>query len=120
MIQSFGNHLGRKRHMQPLSYAFLDYANSRGQTFGHAGELFLSGLLHIHAVVALRLGRGQACRPFLIARAIQAPDDRFSDIRIEAFDPLRGSLANMIAYFKKGADVIGTRYRSDAYDVFPR
>ena len=39
---------------------------------------------------------------------------------LDAYDPSLGSLENMIAYFKKGAEVIGSVHRSDAYDVFPR
>jgi hypothetical protein len=120
MFQSFGNHLGRKRHMQPLSYAFLDYPNSRGQQTQQVSEFFLSGLLHIHAVIALRLGHGQACRLCLNASATANQDERFSHVHIETFDPSRGSLEHMIDYFKKGSDAIGPYHRADCYDVFPR
>lgn len=121
MISSFGNNLGRKRHLQPLSYAFLDFPNSRGSNpVQHRSEFLKSGLLHIHAVIALRLGDGQTCRiPLLVAgSAHRLP--RFGDVKVEPFDPSRGSLENMTAYFRKGSDAVGSYYRTDGYDVFPR
>ena len=120
MIRSFGNHLGRKRQLQPLCYAFVDYPNSRGSPALNVGECFNSGPLHVHALISLRLGQGQACRQHLLSSRAASGDERSTNIHVEAFDPSRGSLENLIAYFKKGADVIGTRYRGDAYDVFPR
>lgn len=121
MIASFGNNLGRKRHLQPLSYAFLDFPNSRGSNpVHHRSELLKSGLLHIHAVIALQLGAGQMCRiPLLVAgSAHRLP--QFGDVKVEPFDPSRGTLANMVTYFKKGSDAVGTYCRADGYDVFPR
>jgi hypothetical protein len=121
MISSFGNNLGRKRHLQPLSYAFLDFPNSRGSNpIPNRSELLQSGLLHIHAVIALRLGTGQACRRPLLVAGSAHQLRRFGDVKVEPFDPSRGSLENMVTYFKKGADAVGSFYRSDAYDVFPR
>jgi hypothetical protein len=121
MITSFGNNLGRKRHLQPLSYAFLDFPNSRGRNpVHHRSEFLESGLLHIHAVIALRLRAGQLCRrPLLVAGSAHRLR-RFGDVKVEPFDPSRGSLANMVTYFKKGSDAVGSYCRTDGYDVFPR
>lgn len=108
MITSFGNNLGRKRHLQPLSYAFLDFPNSRGSNpVPNRSELLQSGLLHVHAVIALRLGPGQACRRSLLVAGSAHQLRRFGDVKVEPFDPLLGSLENMITYFKKGADAVG-------------
>lgn len=121
MITSFGNNLGRKRHLQPLSYAFLDFPNSRGSNpVPNRSELLQSGLLHVHAVIALRLGAGQVCRRSLLVAGSVHRLRRFGDVKVEPFDPSRGSLENMIAYFKKGADAVGSYHRGDAYDMFPR
>ncbi len=119
MIQSFGNNLGRKKHQQPISYAFLDFPGSRGsQSECRVDELMKSELLHVHAVIALRPGPGQACRTPLVAAG--SAHRRFGDVKVEQFDPARGSLENMIQYFMKGAEVIGSRLRSDAYELLPR
>lgn len=121
MIQSFGNNLGRKKHLQPLSYAFLDFPNSRGwQSDDRVDEIMKSGLLHVHAVIALRPGAGQACRMPLMVAGSAHQLRRFGDVKVEQFDPDRGSLENMIKYFMKGAEAIGSQLRSDAYEVLPR
>ena len=121
MIQSFGNNLGRKKHLQPLSYAFMDFPDSRGsQSECRVDELMKSGLLHVHAVIALRPGAGQACRLPLMVAGSAHQLRRFGDVKVEMFDPERGSIENMIQYFMKGAEAIGSRLRSDAYEVFPR
>ena len=121
MIQSFGNNLGRKKHLQPMSYAFLDFSNSRGsRSESSVDEIMKSGLLHIHAVIALRPGAGQACRMPLMVAGSAHQLRRFGDVKVEQYQAERGSLENMIQYFMKGAERIGSRLRSDAYEVLPR
>lgn len=92
-------------------------AGSRGRSNISASELKASGLLHVHAVIAIRPGDGSVFRQqFLDAGKLK----RFGDVKVTPFDPSLGSLENMIEYFKKGSDAVGTRYKSDAYDIFPR
>ncbi len=118
LIRSIGNNLGRKRHLQPLSYAFVDFPGSRGQSIANPTASY--DLLHIHAVVAIRPGPGQVCRlPFLVAGSAHADPD-FGDVKVTPFDPSLGSLENMVGYFKKGSDAVGRFCRSDCFDVFPR
>lgn len=113
----FPNNLGRKKKIQPLSFAFVDMPGSRGRKNISASELKTSELLHVHAVIAIRPGDGMIFRQqFLDAGKLK----RFGDVKVEPFDPSRGSLENMIEYFKKGSDAIGSLCRSDAYDIFPR
>jgi hypothetical protein len=120
MIKALGNNLGRKRHLQPLSYAFVDVPGSRGLQRNSTSEAIKSGLLHIHAVIAIRPGKGEVCRlPLLVAGSAHRSRE-FGDVEVKPFDPSLGSLENMIEYFKKGAEAIGSRYQSDSYDVFPR
>jgi hypothetical protein len=120
MIRALGNNLGRKRHLQPLSYAFVDVPASRGLQRNSTSEAIESGLLHIHAVIAVRPGKGKICRlPLLVAGSAHRSRE-FGDVQVKPFDPSLGSLENMIEYFKKGAEAIGSRCRSDCYDVFPR
>lgn len=120
MIKALGNNLGRKRHLQPFSCAFVDVPGSRGLQRNPPSEAIESGLLHIHAVVAIRPGKGEICRlPLLVAGSTHRSRE-FGDVEVKPLDPSRGSLENMIEYFKKGAEAIGSRYRSDCYEVFPR
>ncbi len=113
----FRNNLGRKKKIQPLSIAFVDMPGSRGRKSISASELKASELLHVHAVIAIRPGDGMIFRQqFLDAGKLK----RFGDVKVAPFDPSLGSLENMIEYFKKGSDAVGTRCRSDAYDLFPR
>ena len=61
------------------------------------------------------------CEPSQVRnRQNQDHRSRIGDVRVEQFDPERGSLENMIEYFMKGAEAIGMRLRSDAYEVLPR
>lgn len=113
----FPNNLGRKKKIQPISFAFVDIPGSRGRTNISASELKASGLLHVHAVIAIRPGDGMIFRQqFLDAGKLK----RFGDVKVTPFDSSLGSLENMIAYFKKGSDAIGSKCRGDAYDIFPR
>ena len=113
----FPNNLGRKKNIQPLSFAFVDMSGSRGRKNISALELKASGLLHVHAVIAIRPGDGMIFRQqFLDAGKLK----RFGDVKVTPFDPSLGSLENMFEYFKKGSDAIGSRCRADAYDIFPR
>lgn len=121
MIEAFGNNLGRKRHMQPISYAFVDVPLSRGNCpRQNAHELLKSGLVHIHAVIALRPGGGQKLRRPLLVAGSAHQLRRYGDVLIEPFDPAKGSLENLIKYCMKGAEAVGRFHRSDTYDLFPR
>lgn len=124
VINTIGiRNIGRpnKRALQPLSYACVDFSNSRGKLPDHFSTgLLNSGLLHIHAVVAIRPGPGYQHRLRFLAAGHGAPSRRFGDVKVEPFNPSRGSLENMIEYISKGARVIGTKIKSETYDVFPR
>ncbi len=121
IIQAFGNNLGRKRHMQPLSFSFVDFPGSKGQlSEREAGEFLNFGLLHVHAVIALRPDAGQAFRRPLLVAGSTHQLQRFGEVKVEPYNPARGSLKNMIEYCKKGAELIGSRHRSDCYELLPR
>jgi len=56
----------RKRYRQPLSISYVDFPGSKGtMSAREASELLKFGLLHVHAVVALR-PEGQALRRSLV------------------------------------------------------
>lgn len=121
IIDSFGNNLGRKRYMQPASFSFVDFPGSKGTlSQGEAGEFLNFGLLHVHAVVAVRPGDGQAFRRPLLVAGSAHQLRRFGDVKVEPYNPAQGSLENMIEYCKKGSDLIGPRHRSDCYELLPR
>jgi hypothetical protein len=135
MVESFGRHYARqsKRWLQPLTYAFIDFPGSRYRqrmSPDHTGlydmthyrgssEYLRSGLLHIHAVMALTPGQGQACRQ-LILNSGSLPNDRFGEIDAQPFDPNKGSLVQLVDYSMKGAVLIGSAGPSDCWEPFPR
>lgn len=121
VIEACGNNMGRKRYQQPLSFSFVDFPGSKGRlSSSEASELLNFGLLHVHAVIAIRPGAGQAfCRPLLVAGSAHQLR-RFGEVKVEPYNPAQGSLENMIEYCKKGADLIGSRHRSDCYELLPR
>lgn len=121
IIQAFGNNLGRKRYMQPLSFSFVDFPGSKGAMSEDEAARHLNfGLLHVHAVVALRPDAGQAFRRPLMVAGSAHQLRRFGEVKVEPYDPSKGSLENMIEYCKKGAELIGSRHRSDCYELLPR
>lgn len=120
MKMTFGNNLHRKKHLQPFCLAFVDLPGSRGyrSSLLSRSDLLKCGYLHIHAVIALRPGRGQEVRSALAWA--NSRRERYGSTFIERFDPNLGSLENMIEYFKKGAEQIGQFTKHDCWDVFPR
>jgi len=125
LTQSFGPNFRRKRHLQPLSYAFIDFPGSRGRR--DRGErisratLLGSGRLHIHAVVAVRPDEGQRCIQSLrhMLNGFDGELKKFGDIRINHFDPNEG-LFNLVDYCSKGTQAVDDRYAwGDMYQVFP-
>lgn len=145
IIDSFGRHYARasKKALQPLTYAFVDFPGSRYQQSSqlnkdclaqvslfdktrHRGPsvVLKSGLLHVHALMALQPGQGRACRlrfaasNYLDATVIQEP--QFADIDVQSFDPKKGSLENLADYAMKGATQMGPTSGSDWWDVLPR
>lgn len=120
MRSTIGNNLGRKKHLQPLCWSFVDFPGSKGaMTEKRVGECLKSGLLHIHSVIALKLGDGQILRRPLLVAGSAHQLRRFGEVKVERYDPKRGSLERMIEYCKKGSDLIGSRHCSDCYDLLP-
>jgi hypothetical protein len=143
---SFGRHLGRKRTIQPITYAFIDFPGSRNHRQSSdlsmsAGQRALSGqrgvydhtryqdgradflkcdLLHVHAVMALVPDKGQACRVHLTTPHANSKRGNFGDVEISPFDPALGSLDTMIEYAMKGAVRIGSHYKSDCWTFLPK
>lgn len=136
MQDSFGKHLGRKRRLQPLSYAFIDIPGSRYrrscstdpeanaglyERTQHRGavEYLNSGLLHVHGVIALVPGPGQACLMPMVTSPSLPRTRELGDIEISRFDPSRGSLQNLIEYSMKGAVQVGSLVKEDCWGLFP-
>lgn len=143
IIKSLGRHYARptKRIHQPLTYAFVDFPSSRYRRpqnqdrlaqvnlfdrTRHRGSsvVLRSGVLHVHALMALKPGPGQVCRlpfatsKFLDANIVQPP--QFIDIDVRAFDPKIASLENLAEYAMKGATQMGPFSGSDWWDILPR
>jgi hypothetical protein len=135
MQDAFGKHLGRKRRLQPLSYAFIDFPGSRlgrnptvsDEPVGlndltqhrEITDYLNSGLLHVHAVMSLLPGPGQACRLGMLA-STSTQSREFGEIEISQFDPKLGSLQNLVAYSMKGAIQLGSMIKDDCWGLFPR
>jgi hypothetical protein len=136
MQDSFGRHLGRKRRLQPLSYAFIDFSGSRfPRNLAPRGEpaclndltqhreiadYLNSGRLHIHAVLALVRGPGQACRLRMLTSPSLQRTRELGEIEISQFNPKRGSLQNLVSYSMKGAVQLGSMIKDDCWGLFPR
>jgi hypothetical protein len=112
-----GNHLSKKRPWQPLSYAFTDFENSR---HGHS-DARSSVLAHVHSLTLVP--------PRLLKRfEVSLSDPRLrlwaliKDIKIERFDPAKGTLKNLASYCMKGVDQTPQGYaeRNDLWAIFPR
>ncbi len=120
VIEACGNNMGRKRYQQPLSVSYVDFPGSKGAMAAKEAANFLNfGLLHVHAVVALR-PEGQAFRRPLLVAGSAHQLRRFGEVKVEAYDPRKGSLEKMIQYCSKGAELIGSQHRSDCYELLPR
>ncbi len=121
VIEACGNNVGRKRYQQPLSVSYVDFPGSKGMMAANEAANFLNfGLLHVHAVIALRPGAGQAFRRPLLVAGSAHQLRRFGEVKVEAYDPGKGSLEKMIQYCSKGAELIGSRHRTDCYEILPR
>lgn len=126
LTQSLGPNFRRHRHLQPLSYAFIDFPGSRGRrdTGRRISRAMLlgSGRLHIHAVIAIRPGEGQRCIQPLRRMLLGFDSDlkKFGDVRISHFDPDEG-LVNLVDYCSKGAQAVDDLYAwGDMHELFPR
>jgi len=120
VIEAFGNNIGRKRYQQPLSVSYVDFPGSKGMMSSReAGEFLNFGLLHVHAVVALRPEGQSFRRPLLVAGSAHQLR-RFGEVKVEPYDPGKGSLETMIQYCSKGAELIGSQHRNDCYELLPR
>ncbi|MFT6669893.1 MAG: hypothetical protein ACJAVZ_001355 [Afipia broomeae] len=120
VVEACGNNMGRKRYQQPLSVSYIDFPGSKGTMSAKEAANFLNfGLLHVHAVVALR-PEGQAFRRPLLVAGSAHQLRRFGEVKVEPYDPEKGSLEKMIQYCSKGAELIGPRHRSDCYELLPR
>ena len=136
MQDSFGKHLGRKRRLQPLSYAFVDFPGSRStgnftandEPVGlndltqhrEISDYLSSGLLHIHAVLSLLPGPGQACRLRMLESISAQQTRELGAVEISQFNPQLGSLQNLVAYSMKGAIQLGSMIKDDCWGLFPR
>jgi hypothetical protein len=120
---SFGNHPIRKKQFQPVSLAFVDYPGSRKDKYISSDELRRHGRfhkLHIHAIIALKPD-GQEFRRSLMAAGSGHQLRKYGDVMVEAFDPAKGSLKNMIEYCAKGAMGVDHGWAfGDMWDVFPK
>jgi len=120
VIEACGNNIGRKRYQQPLSVSYVDFPGSKGMMSAKEAANFLKfGLLHVHAVVALR-PEGQAFRRPLLVAGSAHQLRHYGEVKVEAYDPGKGSLEKMIQYCSKGAGLIGSQHRSDCYEILPR
>lgn len=113
-----GNHLNRKRRLQPLCYAFVDAEGSR---VGYS-EMFDCELPHIHALLLAPPEYRIELR-----RALQDP--RLVDcvaslktVDVKPFSENEGSVENLISYCMKGFVQASPSHflREDLWAIFPR
>jgi hypothetical protein len=84
-----GNNLARKKRYQPLLYVFADFAGSR---HGYSAD---ERQPHIHAVMMLHPNHDEALQSLMDVEPIMTGAMRF--------DPVQGSLIDLLTYAAKGA-----------------
>jgi hypothetical protein len=104
----YGNNLGRKTSIQPLTYACLDFAGSR------SGSCFGAELPHIHALMLAHPRDTKGIRS--LSRVCPLLENA------QPYDPATGSLENLATYCVKGLFASGRAdsARSHLWDVYPK
>jgi hypothetical protein len=131
-----GNHLGRKRQQQPLTYVFVDFEGTRSSK--PVQDILKSKFPHVHAVMLVppkcmnpvSPKQSSIPHPKSFYRAIRDPAvfwlpsirDPHRDFQVEQFDPAESSLEKLISYCMKGYLQVPHSYagREDLWGVFSR
>lgn len=140
MRVSYGRHYYRKHEYLPLTYLCLDYGESRRlhrrQNGIHVPEAGVRGVydrtreladrppylkgesLHLHALMLMKPGYGQACREVIYEYAACADRDRLGLVDMQFPRPDR-SLVQLASYSSKGVHEIATKTGKDAWIILP-
>ena len=116
-----GNNLGRKRPLQPLTYAFTDFEGSRSGK----SDALKSQMPHIHALMLVRpnhLAAFQQLPIFETSKRTKVWFSSIKDIETEPFSPMKGSVEDLASYCMKGCAQTLRDYagRDDLWAVFPK
>jgi hypothetical protein len=115
--QLVGNHLNRKRKLQPLCYAFVDADGSRS---GHS-DVFYCEWPHVHALI---MPPPKIATDF--RKAIQTPqifiDPSISTFDVQPFCARRGTIEHLVSYCSKGCKQSGgsNHAKEDLWAIFPK
>lgn len=117
--QSFGKHIGRVIDLQPRGYLFADFDGTR-QSGGQGGYQLQFEIPHVHGVLMIMPGRGQLFRETLLSDGLRTTT-AIEDIRIEQFDPDKGTLEHLTSYCMKGYQALPSTLadREEAMSVLP-
>ena len=112
-----GNNLNRKRTLQPLTYAFVDFEGSRQ---GRSDPIY-SELPHIHALVLVRPEHLALFKSPLLVPRLRSWVSSINDIEIKNFSEKEGTFENLASYCMKGHKQTSPFYseREDLWAILP-
>ena len=112
-----GNHLNRKRRLQPLTYAFVDFEGSRqGQSDPIHNEF-----PRVHALMLIDPRYLQQFRSAIFEARLRSWIGSIKELQIENFSADEGTLEDLVSYCMKGHDQAAKSYsqREDLWNIFP-
>jgi hypothetical protein len=100
ILQSlFGKNIGRKKHFQPRLFGWIDFGGTRN---GHGSAEKKNP--HIHAVALVRPELRLRYQTEMMNQMLWFKSETIQDIKVEQYDPEKGSVANLIDYCVKGLE----------------
>lgn len=112
-----GSHLNRKRRLQPLTYAFVDFEGSRqGQSDPINNEF-----PHVHALMLLAPRCLEKFRLAIFEPRLRSWIGSIKELHIENFSADEGAVEDLVTYCMKGHYQAAKSYsqREDLWKIFP-
>ena len=112
-----GNNLSRKRRLQPLTYAFIDFEGSRSGK----SDALNSAMPHIHALMLVLPQHIEAFNDLHSEQFARVSVPTIVDMHADRFSTARGGVETLISYSMKGFLQTPKEYfaREDLWSLFP-
>jgi len=116
--QLLGNNLGRKRHLQPRTFAYTDFEGTRSRK--KSIDILKSGFPHVHAVALVRSEHSFRFPLTLQNRALIMQSVKDCDVRL--YDRHGKTVEELVEYCMKGYLRVPQSYsgREDLWQFYPR
>lgn len=113
-----GNNLNRKRPLQPLTYAFIDFEASR---LGRSDAMH-SERPHVHALMLVAPKYLVKFRSAIFEPRLRSWVGSIKELQIKNFSQGEGTLDNLVSYCMKGHRQTASSYceREDLWSIFPK